>query len=130
MIAKMHHQRKVTRARYKPRFTHQRKIKRGGGDTGGAAPGPPTITAVAPATHAASATDVTFTATGTNIVAPVEVFYAGVGASGQVVATVVSATSFTFVLPTASIATPITVVWNADIGPDVVTVDGPNITIT
>ena len=96
-----------------------------------APPVAPAITAVAPASVVAGAPATTFTATGAGIAAPVEVFYAGAGPSGQVAATVVSATSFRFTLPATTLATAgAPVVWNADIGPDVVTVDGPNIAVT
>jgi hypothetical protein len=49
-VAKMHKQRKVVRGRYIPRFSRQRKIKRGGGDTGGTPPagGVLTLTSVTP----------------------------------------------------------------------------------
>jgi hypothetical protein len=98
----------------------------GAGD-GGA--GPPSITAVAPPSVVAGATARTFTATGANIVAPVEVFYAGAGPSGQVPATAITATSFQFTLPAGTTTAAGTVIWNADIGATE-GVSGPNITVT
>jgi hypothetical protein len=68
--------------------------------------------------------------TGAGIAAPVDVFYAGSGPSGQVPATSITATSFQFTLPGAANAVAGSVTWNADIGPDIVTVDGPNIAVT
>lgn len=65
-VARMHKQRKVTRGRYVPRFSKQKSIKRGGGDSGGT-PQPPDIVALesfAPTTVSGAALPVNLVLTG------------------------------------------------------------------
>jgi hypothetical protein len=67
-VAKMHKQRKVVRGRYIPRFSRQRKIKRGGGDPGGTAPvvGTPVLTEIDPTAVSQNQGATLFTLTGSD----------------------------------------------------------------
>lgn len=77
-------------------------------------PPPPTVTSFAPTTVAVGAGDTTFTATGTNIVAPVSVTYLG-AAQATVAGTVVDPQHFTWVIPASQFVAPTTIAWIAEV---------------
>jgi hypothetical protein len=109
-IARMHKQRKVTRASWKPRFSKQRMNWRGTSKFAR-----PTLASIAPTTAVAvTGADFTLTCTGTGFVAGVTVI---VFNGGDERTTFVSATSVTTIVKPSLVGSPITLQVDVRNGP-------------
>lgn len=67
---------------------------------------PPTITSISPSSVPSGSPTTTFTVTGTNFVAPLDVSWTGSAGNGSAIATVVSPTEVTFAVTSAFLDTP------------------------